>query len=116
MMDVSRKTLGYAECICQIDDSGQLLYHYVGDEFMPVRSEDDDLKEKLLRTFEGYNKHLTYFYFPTGIGHQVDHLVLYDVGMILLLKGWNVTFYADFSYKGNFPSNLKELIYSLSEE
>ena len=59
---------------------------------------------------------LTHFYFPTGIGHQIDHLVLYDVGMILLLKGWNVTFYADFSYQGSLPANLKELIYPLSEE
>ena len=116
LMDVTRKTLGYVECICRTDDNGQLLYPHAGDEFMLVRSEDNDLKEKLLRTFEKYDKRLTHFYFPTGIGHQVDHLVLYDVGMILLLKGWNVTFYADFSYQGSTPANLKELIYPLSKE
>lgn len=116
LMDVSRKTLGYAECISRTDNNGQLLYPHVGDEFMLVRGEDDDLKEELLHTFEGYDKNLTHFYFPAGIGHQVDHLVLHDVGMILLLKGWNVTFYADFSYQGSFPANLKELIYPLNEE
>lgn len=116
IMDVSRKTLGYAECIDRTDNNGQLLYPNIGDEFMLVCSEDDELKEKLLYAFEEYDKSLTHFYFPTGIGHQVDHLVLYDVGMILLLKGWNVTFYADFSYQGSFPVNLKELIYPLSKE
>lgn len=115
-MDVSGKTLGYAECISRTDNNGQLLYPHVGDEFMLVCGEDDDLKEELLHIFEGYDKNLTHFYFPAGIGHQIDHLVLHDVGMILQLKGWNVTFYADFSHQGSFPANLKELIYPLNEE
>ncbi len=116
VLDVNRKELGIKECIKRTDKDGNLLYPHTGDEFMLLHENDYELQDYLLSILENYDRQQVRFYFPAAIGHQVDHIILYNIGVILYYKGWKVTFYSDFSYNGNYPQNMKEIRYPLTKE
>lgn len=92
---------------------GQWLYHEVADIFGERHPEDDYLVEELLAEFIGRDDiSESKLYFPLGIGHHVDHIVVFDVGMALLEQGFDVQFYEDFPYtiqKDNFAVRRSEL-------
>ncbi len=93
------------------------LYPNDGDIFKKIVTEDKSLLEEIYTNFkEKFSKNYKY-YFPMSIGNHVDHCITNIIGRKLKSEGYNIIFYADFSYEGSILNrNEKEEVYHLSEE
>jgi GlcNAc-PI de-N-acetylase len=101
------------EPIYRVDEQGRWLYHEIEDIFSPRNTADDHLVEELSAGIGGDAEIVgSRLYFPLGIGHHVDHIIMFEVGQALLQQGHDVVFYEDFPYTvrdNNFEQRRAEL-------
>jgi LmbE family N-acetylglucosaminyl deacetylase len=101
------------EPIYRKGERGQWLYHEVGDIFGERHPADDRLVEEIFEEIIGRDDITdSNLYFPLGIGHHVDHIIMFEVGVMILERGYDVQFYEDFPYtiqKDNFEARRQEL-------
>lgn len=101
------------EPIYRANEQGRWLYHEVQDIFGPRNTADDVLVEQIYTELSANpavagSRH----YFPLGIGHHVDHIIMYEVGQLFQKDGYDVLFYEDFPYAirdNNFEQRRTEL-------
>lgn len=101
------------EPIYRKGEQGQWLYHKVEDIFGERHPADDYLVEEIFEEIVGRDDiGESKLYFPLGIGHHVDHIIMFEVGLMLLARGYNVQFFEDFPYtiqKDNYEVRRWEL-------
>jgi LmbE family N-acetylglucosaminyl deacetylase len=101
------------EPIYRVSEQGQWLYHEIKDIFGPRNTADNHLIDDLIAEIKGDEEIIgSRLYFPLGIGHHVDHIILFEVGHALLQEGHDVVFYEDFPYTirdDNFEQRRAEL-------
>ena len=82
------------------------LYPFDGDMFGPIKAEDAALPMDIARRIMHEYKKDVSFYFPSGRGLHVDHLLVEKAGEILHSMGYSVKLYTDFSYTGDYCGHL----------
>lgn len=103
------------ECIYR-KCNDEFLYPNIGDEFDKLHPNDLELINELHIKIKTDFDWPRVFYFPASIGHQVDHVIVNEVGKRLLHDGYNVLFYQDFTYEGAIPDEYVENTYALSND
>ena len=98
VLGVGYSNLPYIEALYR--KLGSWLYPFDGDLFGHIHYADFYLPKEISSVISNIYSKDTIFYFPSGRGNHVDHILVKQVGELLLGNGFRVSFYTDFSYEG----------------
>ena len=98
------------EALYRRSPQGKQLYPDAETLFGPAAEFEDDLHSLISREFiNGLSKRQTKIYAPLGIGHHVDHVVTFRIGLECMWRGYEVCFYQEFYYTDWECQHLKGL-------
>lgn len=89
------------EAIYRKDKKGNWNYLKEDSIFMGLHDDDLALIPVLYKAISSRFQKTERFYFPLGIGNNVDHIISHQVGMEMFSNGYDVVFYEDFPYADN---------------
>jgi LmbE family N-acetylglucosaminyl deacetylase len=90
---------GVQDSLYRKDAQGEWMYGQEGEIFGPRHPDDDWLVPYLVRRVTLFSEARgSRIYAPLGVGHHLDHVIGYEVGVALSRMGFDVLFYEELSY------------------